>query len=451
MQDSVVPEVTELLQELIRNRCVNDGTAESGHESRNASTLRSYLEGCGLSIESYEPLPGRESLLVRLEGSDPSAARLTLMGHTDVVPVNESGWSVDPFGGELIDGRIWGRGAIDMLNMTASMAVAIRHLASMPKRPRNTIHFLAVADEEAGGVHGAKYLLDNHRDDLDCDYVVTERGGVRLPSPNGVRIGVRVGEKGFARHHLTIRGTPGHASMPRGTDNAVVKAARVVSRLSELEVAPMIDQAWIDFVDRMGYDDELRRRLTTADEFDDALDSLPDGLARIAHACVRTTVVPTVIQGGTKSNVVPDLVELTVDIRTTLGQSEADVRDVLVEALGELVDDVEICADRSSMTPATRSPIDTPLWHAMQEASASLVPGAVCVPKLAAASTDASFFRALDIPSYGFALFSEQMQFDEFVQMFHGNDEWVDQESLRLTTELWLGIVDRLGSADRSP
>src|SRR5436305_14043988 len=125
----VVGEVTELLQQLIRNACVNDGRAESGEEGRSADLLTSYLEGSGLDLQRYEPLPGRASLVGRIEGRDPAAPTLLLMGHTDVVPVNPDGWAHDPFGGELIDGEVWGRGAIDMLNLTASMAVALRRLA----------------------------------------------------------------------------------------------------------------------------------------------------------------------------------------------------------------------------------------------------------------------------------------------------------------------------------
>ena len=126
---------TELLQALIRNACVNDGTGDTGDETRNADTLTSFLEGAGLEVESFTPREGRDSIVARIEGSDPDAPKLCLMGHTDVVPVNPDGWSRDPFGGELIDGEVWGRGAIDMLNLTASMAIAFKQLADEGFRP----------------------------------------------------------------------------------------------------------------------------------------------------------------------------------------------------------------------------------------------------------------------------------------------------------------------------
>ena len=149
MDDALTNRSIELLQEMIRNECVNDGTIESGNESRNADVLEQVIEGSGLDIERWEPFANRGSIISRIEGSDPSAPSLCLMGHTDVVPVNPDGWTHDPFGGELIDGEIWGRGAVDMLNLTSSMAVAFRHLADTGFRPRGDLIFFGVADEEA--------------------------------------------------------------------------------------------------------------------------------------------------------------------------------------------------------------------------------------------------------------------------------------------------------------
>ena len=152
MPDQLTGEVTELLQQLIRNECVNDGSVASGHEDRSAEVLSQVLDGPGIDLQRYEPEPGRTSLVARIEGSDPTAPSLLLMGHTDVVPVSPERWRHDPFGGELIDGEVWGRGAVDMLNLTASMAVAPRRLADEGFKPKGTLIYLAVADEEALGL-----------------------------------------------------------------------------------------------------------------------------------------------------------------------------------------------------------------------------------------------------------------------------------------------------------
>ena len=178
-------ETTDLLQQLIQNACVNDGRVESGAEIRSVDLLEQYLGSTGLDVQRFEPQPGRASLVARIEGSDPSAKSLLLMGHTDVVPVNPDGWRRDPFAGEIIDGEVWGRGAVDMLNLTATMAVAFRHLALSGFRPRGTLIYLAVADEENLGTWGAEHLLTRENEAVAADYVVTEAGGFQVPSPGG--------------------------------------------------------------------------------------------------------------------------------------------------------------------------------------------------------------------------------------------------------------------------
>src|SRR3954469_24813154 len=180
-------ETVEVLQTLIRNACVNDGTPTSGHEERNAEVLAALLGTTGLDVERYDAAPGRTSLVARIEGHDPAAPALCLMGHTDVVPVNPDGWSRDPFGGELVDGEVWGRGAIDMLCITASQAVSFRQLATEGFRPKGTLIYFGVADEEAGGHWGAEYMLENHWDAVGADYVLTEFGGYSTIGHDGTR------------------------------------------------------------------------------------------------------------------------------------------------------------------------------------------------------------------------------------------------------------------------
>ena len=180
--DTLTNETVELLQNLIQNECVNDGTPESGHETRNADVLKTVIEGPSVDLEVLPILPDRDSIVARLPGTDPNAPTLMLMGHTDVVPVSPEGWKVDPFGGERIGNEIWGRGAVDMLNVTSSMAVVFRHIASGTKRYPGDIVYFGVADEEAGGGFGAKQLVRDRWDVLECDYVLTEYGGSPDPA-----------------------------------------------------------------------------------------------------------------------------------------------------------------------------------------------------------------------------------------------------------------------------
>jgi acetylornithine deacetylase/succinyl-diaminopimelate desuccinylase-like protein len=440
LDDSAVAEESvDLLAHLIRNECVNDGTAESGFESRSADTIAQYLGDAGLDLERYVAQPGRENLVARIEGSDPTAPTLLFMGHTDVVPVNADGWRRDPFGAELVDGELWGRGAVDMLNLTATMAVAFRGLARSGFRPRGTLVYLAVADEENLGTWGAEHLLQRERDAVAADYVVTEAGGFQMPTARGPRLPVIVGEKGSYWCRITVRGTPGHASQPFRTDNALVTAAEIVKRLAEYRPPTEIHDTWRRFIEGVDFGPEWNRRLLDADTLTDFCEELPIGLARQAHACTHTTFAPTIMHGGTKTNVIPDLVDIDVDIRTLPGQVGADVAKMLSDALGDLAACVEITPFDEN--PSTASPTDTPLWDAMARVSERLVEGSALVPFLTVGATDARFFRRDGSVAYGFGLFSRKLSFDDYASMFHGNDERVDVDSLVLSTRLWEALA----------
>jgi acetylornithine deacetylase/succinyl-diaminopimelate desuccinylase-like protein len=439
----VEKEAADLLQHLIRNACVNDGTADSGFESRSAEVLEQYLGGAGLDLERFSARAGRDNLVARIEGSDPTAPALLLMGHTDVVPVNPDGWSRDPFAGELVDGEVWGRGAVDMLNLTATMAVAVKHLARSGFRPRGTLIYLAVADEENLAAWGADHLLRNERDAVMADWVITESGGFQIPSAGGPKLPVIVGEKGSYWCKISVRGTPGHASQPFRTDNALVTAAEVVRRIADYRPATMIHDTWRDFITGV-FPDEVAGPLTDEASLWDFCGALPVGLARQAHACTHTTFAPTVIHGGTKTNVIPDDVTIEVDIRTLPGQRAADVRRMLDDAIGDLLPMVEV--QSADDNESTASPRDTPLWDALGRISSELIPGSSLVPFLTVGATDARFFRREGATAYGFGLFSQRMSFEDYATMFHGNDERVDTDSLVLSTQLFEAVArDLLG------
>ncbi|MGH9124475.1 MAG: M20/M25/M40 family metallo-hydrolase [Acidimicrobiales bacterium] len=440
MPDDLAGEVTELLQQLIRNACVNDGTAESGHEERTVSDLVAYLGGAGLDLATFEPAPGRTSLVARIEGSDPAAPSLCLMGHTDVVPVTPAHWSRDPFGGELVDGEVWGRGAIDMLNLTASMAVATRHLAASGFRPRATLVYLAVADEESGGDFGAGWLTEHQWDAVRTDYVVTESGGILVPTSQGPKVTITVAEKGVAWRRLRVAGTPGHGSMPFRSDNAVVKAAEVVRRLAECRPSAGIGEVWRRYVEGSIDDPELRAALVDPARVWEACESASDlGAAKFWHACTHTTCSPNVVHGGVKTNVIPDVVDLDVDIRTLPGQSDDDVERFLWSALGDLAGEVTVSPLHGR--PSTSSPTDTPLWAALSQVAGASYPGATLLPRMTSGGTDAGWFRPKGSVVYGFGLMSPQVTQATFANRFHGNDERIDVASLGMTAEMWLRLA----------
>jgi len=438
-------ETVELLQELIRNECVNDGDPDSGDEVRNAELLDGFLRGAGLDVERYESRPGRGSMVARIEGTDPDAPSLCLMGHTDVVPVSPDGWSNDPFGGELIDGEVWGRGAIDMLNLTSSMAVAFRHLARTGFRPRGDLIYFGVADEEAGGTWGAEWMFEHHPEVVDADYVLTELGGWSTVDDHGTRhVTINIGEKGLAWRKLTVRGTPGHGSAPYGADNALVKAAAIVERLSVYQPAPHIGDTWRAQVSTMNLPPELEAALVDPARVYDTISTLPTPIARSCHALTHTTISPNIAVGGQKTNVIPDAIDIEVDIRTVPGTTRSDVSELLADALGELAEHVEITELQHSAP--TESPMDNELWDTLATHTQIAYPGAKIVPGLIVGGTDARFYRDRGRVAYGAGLFSQGMDMATFGSRFHGHDERIDVESLALATEFWIGIArDLLG------
>ncbi len=447
--DRLTNETVELLQALIKNQCVNDGTPESGHEDRSARLLRDELESTGVDLQLFETAPGRSSLVARYEGTDPSAPALCLMGHTDVVPVSPDGWRVDPFGGELLtdsDGtqEVWGRGAVDMLNLTSSMAVAFREIVQSGKRYPGDVIYFAVADEEAGGVLGAKQLIENEWDALKCDYLLTEYGGTPMIDGDRTIVLLTSAEKGAGAREITITGEPGHGSMPFGADNALIKAAEVVRRLSEYNPDPSLEGLFVGQIKALGLDAATEAKLLDPAHVIDALAELPPSLAASLHSCCHMSFSPNRLLSDSKDNVIPDVAKLLVDIRILPGETQDDVEAHLRTAIGE---DLMASVQFKTLYPeegSTASSTDTPLWNALADSILMAYPGAEVMPSMVTGGTDARFFRRRGVPSYGAGLLSDKIPLGEFMSRFHGHNERIDVDSLRLTTQLWLDVLDRL-------
>lgn len=442
--DLPADETRELLQALIRNRCVNDGSPTSGDEHRNAAVLEAYLLGRGVELQRYEPVPGRVSLVARIRGTDPDAPTIGLMGHTDVVPVTPERWRHDPFAGEVIDGEVWGRGAIDMLNLTASMAVAVRRMAEGP-RPQASVVFLAVADEEAGGELGTGWLTEHHWDDIACDVVLTEAGGILTRTAAGPRIAISNAEKGVAWRDIVVRGTSSHGSRPYGADNAVVTAAEVVRRLATHRTGARIGQEWEAWVRMQGLEPDEETALLDPGRVLDTIDQWEHpGDRALMHAMTHTTFSPNVIRGGSKTNVIPDEVHVRLDIRTLPGATDDDV-DAELAGILEGLEDVVSWHPSIESRPATTSPTDTRWWDLLADLATEAHPGAQPVPRMVAGGTDAVYFRQRGVDAYGAGLFSSQMDLGSFSAMFHGPDERIDLESLGLSAAYWREFVRRAG------
>jgi len=341
--------------------------------------------------------------------------------------------------GELVNDEVWGRGAIDMLDVTASMAVAIKRLLASGFRPRGTLIYSAVADEEALGTHGAQWLTENKWDDVKTDYLVTEFGGVRMPLGAGAKMPIMTAEKGSQWTRLRVTGTPGHGSMPYKSDNALVKASELITRIARYKAPLHLQDLWKAFIEGIDLPAVQRIALTTPATFDAALDRMPEGADRMMYAATRTTLSPNIAHSGVKVNVIPDSAEIDIDIRTLPGDDGEGVRTMLRDAAGDLWKDVEVIHEGSN--PATASPLGTPLWDALTKVTQRLIPGSTTMPFLIVGATDARYFRRKGVVSYGYGLMSDKIPFGEFSKLFHGNNERIDQGSLELMTPLWDGLV----------
>ena len=437
-------EVIDLLQKLIRNACVNDGTKDSGHEDRSVSTL---LEFFGVEGEIFEPHPGRQSLVYRIKGSDPEAPSLALVPHLDVVPVNPNGWTTNPFGAEIIDGFVFGRGAVDMLNVTSAMAYAARPYIRGKVKPRGDLLFAAVADEEGGGVLGAAPLVADRWDLVKADYLLTEVAYPPLANISEPTIPVSIGEKGAFWSKLTASGTPGHGSAPYHADNALQKMVSALSGIFETPMPVSITPEWVTFVDALSIDDAMKALLTNPDLVDEVIESLAvnDPLfARYVHAVTHLTISPNQLDAGMKANIIADSAKSSVDIRALPGMDRGFVESHLFKAMGSARDEVDIIPvqDMESTISATGNY----LWDAIADSVEDLEGHRNLLPTMMNVATDARFWRQKGTVAYGVGLFDDRMTFSEMLALFHGHDEKVSAKSVERTTELYERLLERFNT-----
>jgi acetylornithine deacetylase/succinyl-diaminopimelate desuccinylase-like protein len=411
-------DVTELLQELIRI----DTTNPPGNETAAAELLRDYLEESGVSCELYARIPERANLVARIPGRGDGPS-LLFLSHTDVVLADASEWSADPFGGELRDGEVWGRGALDMKGQVAAEAVAIASLAREGFEPAGDLIFAATADEEVGAGFGAQWLCETHPDAVRCDYLVNEGSGDRIELGGKSFFLCSVAEKMSAPFRLRVLGRSGHASMPSISDNALVKAAPLITALGtykpEKRLTPEVE-ALLETV--------TGERPTSPDEVLDLARRVAPLLAEMVEPLLSMTLSPTMANASQKRNVVPAVCDITVDSRLLPGMTPDEQQAVVREVLGEGDYELEVLESHGG----TRSAIDSPLWSAVQSWVGSVEPGARPAPICVAGFTDSHWFReAFGTVAYGFFP-SRVLDIETAARLIHSADERVPVEDLEL-------------------
>ncbi len=419
-------EAAELLVELIR---IN--TSNPTHTERPAAEwVARKLDEVGIDSQLIEAAPGRASTIARIEGSDPSRPALLIHGHLDVVPADAGEWSVDPFAGEVKDDYVWGRGAIDMKDMDAMTLAVVREWQRTGRKPPRDIVLAFVSDEEAGGVAGAHYLVDEHRDLFaDCTEAISEVGGFSVSLHEGTRLYlIQTAEKGINWLRLKGSGAPGHGSLVH-QDNAVTRLAAAVSRIGAHEWPVVVTDTVRATVAGLA---ELTGQDLDADDIESWLPMLGDA-ARMIGATIRNTTNPTMLDAGYKANVIPSKAAATIDARFLPGQEDA-LLSTIDGLLGEGVEREFIVRDI-----AVETGFEGALVDAMCAALQAEDPDGHPLPYLMSGGTDAKAFSTLGMRCFGFSPLLLPPDLD-FMALFHGIDERVPIDGLRFGVR----VLDRL-------
>jgi acetylornithine deacetylase/succinyl-diaminopimelate desuccinylase-like protein len=426
-------EVVDLCRDLIRIDTTNTGdTATSKGERVAAEYVAEKLSEVGLDVFLTESEPGRASLVTRIEGADRDRPALLLHGHLDVVPADRSEWTVDPFAGEIRDGYLWGRGAVDMKDMDAMILALVRQWQRTGTKPPRDIVVAFLADEEAGGLLGAHHLVDNHPELFEgVTEGVSEVGGFSVSIGESDRLYlIETAQKGLGWMKLTAKGRAGHGSMVAG-DNAVTALAESVAAIGRYEFPLVMTDTVASFLTEAGR--VLGIEVDLADPERTIAKLGP--VARLLSATTRNTANPTMLQGGYKANVIPGSAHAVVDGRFLPGQQEA-----FEEVIDGLLAD-GVTREWITCQPALETTFDGDLVAAMSDALRAEDPGAHPVPYMLSAGTDAKAFAKLGIRGFGFAPLMLPADLD-FAGLFHGVDERVPLDALRFGVR----VLDRFVS-----
>jgi acetylornithine deacetylase/succinyl-diaminopimelate desuccinylase-like protein len=423
---------TELLQRLIRFDTVNP----PGNEQAAQEFLKELLERAGFECELLSDVDGRPNQVARLRaGSD--GPRLAYLGHVDTVLADPDSWTVDPWSGDLADGCVWGRGALDMKGQVAAEVAAAIALAEEGWRPEaGELMLVLTADEEAGATHGAKWLCETLPDRVRCDIVVNEGGGEHIQL-NGRRVyGVCVAEKGVFRFTLTTEGRAGHASIPRIGDNALTKMAPILEAFSEhqptLEPTPEAEY----LLASLGFESGQDLRATI-----DAVAREDPRVAVLVEPMLGVTFAPTRIRASEKINVIPARAELQVDCRVPPELGEEHARERIAEVLGDHEHRIEF----ADTVVGNRSPIESPLMDEIRGFLAREDPDAELAPVVLPGFTDSRWFREAFPECVAYGFFPQRaMDAFEAGPLKHSDDERIPVEDLGLAARFYAELPQRL-------
>ncbi|HVP77619.1 MAG TPA: M20/M25/M40 family metallo-hydrolase [Thermodesulfobacteriota bacterium] len=430
--DHLSDEATHHLQEYLRINTVNP----PGNEIEGVKFFKKIFDAESIPCQIFEPSPGRGSLLATLKGNGKKKPIL-LLSHMDVVPVENEQWSVDPFAGIIRDGYLYGRGSLDDKSMGIVELMAVLMLKREKVPLARDILFFAAADEETGGNWGVEWAVENIPSLKEAEFALNEGGYVVL-NERGVadRYEISSGQKILFQLQLRTRGTSGHGSMPR-PDNPNVKLVQALDRVTRWEtpynILPMVKEYFSKMApkqppDEKPFFEDIEKGLKDP-AFSKRLTSNP-----IYNAMIRDTISLTILQGGSKVNVIPSESAATLDCRLIPGSSKEAFLGEIKKRLGDEIE-VEVISESHSLPP---SPFDTDLFRAIRRFAAKEDPGCPVVPHLLAGATDSRLLREKGIITYDFCPFRVT---EKEMMIIHGNDERIALENLRFGTKMLLGIL----------
>jgi acetylornithine deacetylase/succinyl-diaminopimelate desuccinylase-like protein len=423
-------ETTDVLARLIRFNTVNPPGAE-----RDAQEfLADYLQQAGFECELLALDEDRPNLIARLRGAA-DGPTLCYLAHVDTVLATAADWSHDPWSGDLDDGFVWGRGALDMKSQVAAEAVAGASLARRGWRPASgELRLVFVVDEEAGGAYGAQFLTEQHPDKVRCDYVLNEGGGEVFEYAGRRLYGLCCAEKGVFRFTITTEGVAGHASIPKMGDNALVKMAPLLERMAAGQPSFDITEEPRALLAALGGDGDAEAALAQVQQADPRL-------AALLEPMLGVTLVPTRIRASEKVNVIPSEAQLQVDCRVPPGLGDAEARVRIEEVLGSEGYRLEF----SEQIVGNRSALDTPLMEEIRDWISAADPGAEVVPTVLPGFTDSRWFREAfpDCVAYGFFP-QRHMTLLETSPLVHGADERIDVRDLGFAARFYAELPERV-------
>lgn len=436
-------EAIEILSELIKINTTNP----PGNELPAAKYISEKLEEANIETEIIKSGENRGNVIGRIKGEKKEHSIL-LLSHLDVVPANASEWSIDPFGGIIKDGFIWGRGAMDCKSLTAIECVIMKLIALNNKKPKGDIVFAATADEEKGGGAGVEYIVKNYPEKIKTTYVINEGGGFSIPISDKHIFLIQTAEKGIVWIKIKAGGIPAHGSMPGIGDNAILRMMNTINKIMShrppVKIIPVVEK----FIKKIssergtkyGFFSNLLLNKHLAHKILDKISEKNKAEAEMIRSMISTTITPTMINGGIKENIVPSLCETIFDCRILPGQTKEE----LLNNIKNIVKDIDkLEFEYIKYDEPTESPFETDFFKIIENVLKEYNEKFEAIPYMVPGGTDSRFLRRIGFICYGFHPMIADMPFDQIMKLPHGIDERISIKNIHFGVEILYKIIEK--------